>query len=263
MILVTGANFTHGASLRQMLASVRRHEPDMRVVVYDLGLTAWQRLRIRPGHARQELRRFPFENYPAYFDIRVRAGQFAWKPVILWDLLKDATEPVCWMDAGNVLLEPLTALRVTVQERGFYSPRTVGTIADWTHPRMLAYFGLDADWGRDKPNLSGACVAFDPSFEAARELARRWREGALIKDCIAPEGSDRKNHRQDQALLTVLAYLTGLGQTSPTESLGFLVQQDVDRVQSAVYRGLKRFLFPRGVPPALKRARDFLRGDPK
>jgi len=29
-------------------------------------------------------------------------------------------------------------------------------------------------------------------------------ECALRRECIAPEGSDRSNHRQDQAVLTIL-----------------------------------------------------------
>src|SRR5579871_1933923 len=255
MLLVTGADRTHGASLRQMLASVRRHEPDLRVVVYDLGLTRWQRLRI--GKRRQlEWRRFEFEKYPAYFDIRVKAGEYAWKPVIIADLVEEAGEPVLWLDAGCVVLEPLKALRAALRTCGFYSPRSGGTIADWTHPKMLAYFGLDADWARGKPNLNGGCCAFDPSFEEARALARRWREGALIRDCIAPEGSNRSNHRQDQALLTVLAYQAGLATKSDPNRLGFITHQDIDgRRKHAILVRVKRLLFPSGVPPALKRLR--------
>jgi hypothetical protein len=262
MLLVTGADRSHGASLRQMLASVRRHEPDLRVVVYDLGLTTWQRLRI--GKRRQlEWRRFEFEKYPAYFDIRVKAGEYAWKPVIIGNLLEEVREPVLWLDAGVVVLEPLTALRAALRNCGFYSPRSVGTIADWTHPKMLAYFGLDADWARDKPNHRAGCVAFDPSFEAARALALRWREGALIRECIAPEGSDRSNHRQDQALLTVLAHQAGLAEKSAPNPLGFLTHQDIDGWKSPFRRRVTSILFPRGVPPALKRLRALLRSGPR
>lgn len=32
----------------------------------------------------------------------------------------------------------------------------------------------------------------------------------MDKDCIAPEGSNRDNHRQDQAALSVLAHMYGL-----------------------------------------------------
>src|SRR5579863_234450 len=262
MLLVTGADRSHGASLRQLLRSVRRHEPNLRVVVYDLGLTIWQRLRI--GRRRQlEWRRFEFEKYPTYFNIRVKAGEYAWKPVIIADLLEEAGEPVLWFDAGVVVLEPLTALRAALRTCGLYSPRSGGTIADWTHPKMLAYFGLDADWARDKPNLNGACCAFDPSFEEICVLARRWREGALIKGCIAPEGSDRSNHRQDQALLTVLAHLAGLAGKSDPRPLGFLTHQDPERWKIRALTRLRDFLFPRGVPPALKRLRAWLRSSPR
>ena len=254
MILVTGADRTHGASLRQFLASVRRHDPALRVVVYDLGLTVWQRWRI--GRRRPlEWRRFEFGKYPAYFDIKVKAGEFAWKPVIVWDVMQDASEPVCWMDAGNVLTGPVSAIEAAVRKSGFYSPRSPGTILNWTHPKMLAYFGVDAGWARSKPNLNGACIAFDPSHRGARELARCWKEGALIRECIAPEGSDLTNHRQDQALLTVLAYLQAMASVSEPGCLGFEIQKDIDRWENPAYRRLKRFLFPRGVPPLLRRLR--------
>jgi hypothetical protein len=257
MILVTGADRTHGASLRQFLASVRRHAPALRVVVYDLGLTAWQRWRI--GRRRRlELQRFEFGKYPAYFDIRVKAGEFAWKPVIVWDVLQDASEPVCWMDAGNVLTGPVSAIEAAVRKTGFYSPRSNGTILNWTHPKMLAYFGVDAGWGRNKPNLNGACVAFDPSHRGARELARRWKAGALIRECIAPEGSDLTNHRQDQALLTVLTYLEAIASVSEPGYLGFEIQRDIDRRENPTYLLLKRCMFPRGVPPLLRKLRAHL-----
>jgi len=41
------------------------------------------------------------------------------------------------------------------------------------------------------------------------ELARPWYECSITRQCIAPDGSSRKNHRQDQSALTVLAALTG------------------------------------------------------
>ncbi len=217
MLIVTGADRTHGASLRQMLASVRRHEPDLREVVYDLGLTARQRRRIDKRVPGSEWRRFEFEKYPAYFDIRVNSGEYAWKPVIVADFLEKTGEPVCWMDSGVVVREPLTALRAAIRKCGFYSAQSVGTLLDWTHPKTLAYLGVEADWARDKRNRQASCVAFDPSVEPARELARRWRKGALIKDCIAPAGSNRMNHRQDQALLSVLAYMEGLAQQNPID----------------------------------------------
>jgi hypothetical protein len=226
LILVTGSDFTHAGVLRQFLASVERFEPALNVIVYDLGMTPAQSQALRRRFSRYEFRKFDYERYPGYFFIRVNAGEFAWKPVIVWKILSETNRPVCWMDAGNRLTENLDRLRASLSRTGFYSPRSPGSITDWTHPKMLEFFGLGPHWGDGRENLSGGCVAFDPRFEPALALARKWSEGALVRDCIAPEGSDRSNHRQDQALLTVLAHQAGLADSSAREFLGFQVQRD-------------------------------------
>jgi len=142
------------------------------------------------------------------------------------------------MDAGNVLIEDLSRIRAALSRAGFYSPRSGGTVNDWTHPKILEFFGLNARWGDGRENLNGACVAFDPGFDRALALARKWNEGALLKRCIAPEGSDRSNHRQDQALLTVLAHVDGLADVSDRGYLGYLIQQDHPR--PAITRATRR-----------------------
>lgn len=40
-------------------------------------------------------------------------------------------------------------------------------------------------------------------------LVRPWYECSITRQCIAPDGTSRKNHRQDQSALTVLAALSG------------------------------------------------------
>lgn len=40
-----------------------------------------------------------------------------------------------------------------------------------------------------------------------------WRDCALEKECISPEGSNRTNHRQDQSVLSILAHLNSLGKS--------------------------------------------------
>ena len=43
-----------------------------------------------------ELRTFDFSKYPQHFDITLEAGQYAWKPVIVLDVLREASCPVMW-----------------------------------------------------------------------------------------------------------------------------------------------------------------------
>lgn len=228
LTIVTGADASHGASLGQFVASVVRHEPEARLIVYDLGLDQTHRSAIAATAPRATLKRFAFERYPDWFDIRVSAGQYAWKPVIVATELKDAPGPLVWMDAGNVLLGRLHRLYGHVARLGFYSPNSSGDLAQWTHPGTLAHLGLTVDWTAGRRNVNGACVAFAPAHPQARALAETWAELAQVREAIAPEGASRANHRQDQALLGVLAHRAGLISNRREPRMRFATQQDID-----------------------------------
>lgn len=228
LTLVTGASSSHFKSLLQLLCSIAEHEPDMPVVAYDLGLHPYERAEVAALFPQYRLPRFDFRRYPAHVDLGRERGQYAWKPIIVWQVLARVAGPVCWMDAGNVLTARLNGIRSALAVRGFYSPVSKGTINDWTHPGMLDYFGVDAQWAAGRRNLSGACIAFHPRNLRALKLAKAWRDGALIKRCIAPRGSSRANHRQDQALLTVLAHRSGFPDAILREKPGFVIHQDID-----------------------------------
>ena len=229
LTIVSGADATHGVSLLQFARSVVAHEPFARLVLYDLGLTSRQRSRIRQAAPRAKWRRFDFAKYPPYFDITVSAGEYAWKPAIVGGELAKCRGLLCWMDAGNVVLARLLALRFETWRKGFYSPSSGGSVGKWTHPGMYDYFGLPHDWNTDQKPLNGACVAFNPRNKTALELGSEWARLAAIRECIAPAGSNRSNHRQDQALLTILALQRGLS-ASLSGRVGFQTHQDVEKL---------------------------------
>lgn len=61
------------------------------------------------------------------------------------------------------------------------------------------------------PNLSGSIIGFDASNEVILdELFEPWRLCAWEKDCIAPEGADKTNHRFDQAALSIAGHMYGV-----------------------------------------------------
>jgi hypothetical protein len=226
-VMVTGADRTHFKSLVNLVGSIARWEPEMRCIVYDLGLESGQRREFAEIFPEREVRRFDYSKYPAYFDIRVKAGEYAWKPVIFAEVFDEVKGCVGWFDAGNLLTGPLTLLRKVVQWRGFYSPLAKPSVAAWTHPATLAYLKAEK-WIYPKANLAGYCVCANYRSEKARLFARRWKECALVRECIAPPGSDRSNHRQDMSVLTVLAYQIGLPRYLSRFLLDFKCQQDVD-----------------------------------
>lgn len=203
--IITGADSSHSKSLMNLLNSVSFFENSVEVSVWDLGLTESERVELKNKFPEIKLKKFHFEDFPDYFNIKINAGEYAWKPEIIYQEAQDSKSLILWLDAGNMLTGKLTWIRKFIKACGFYSPYSTGTIIDWTHKSMLEKFNLDRKF-YFRPNLNGAIVGFDPDSEVGKNLLTIWRSCANDKFCIAPEGSNRSNHRQDQSALTCLAY---------------------------------------------------------
>lgn len=227
LTIVTAADRTHERSLLNLLGSIARREPNTHVVVYDLGMTddGLERIASRFPYV---VRTFDYSAYPPYFHITKNAGEYAWKAPMVKEVADEFGGLVCWMDAGNVVRYPLFRLRRLAYRRGYFSQTSTGTIKDWTHPGMLAFFGLPPDWKKNERNLNAACVIFDTRHARARTLLNDWAKYSHYKECIAPVGSSRANHRQDQALFTVLAYRSAEMPIPRYRHPEFLIQQDAD-----------------------------------
>lgn len=214
------------------LHSARTHELSAELIVYDLGMTESEIEEIERRFS-LTVQRFDYSSYPDFMNVKVAAGQYAWKPQILKEASSGRSGVLCWMDAGNLIERPLKGLVREANRAGYYSPYSSGTVRDWTHPKMLAYFGLPGDWMATARNLNGACVAFDLDSALGVQLLDSWASAAQVEVCIAPQGSNRTNHRQDQALLTVLAYRAGRpvnAAASARKLLGFSIHNDVERI---------------------------------
>jgi Protein of unknown function (DUF1647) len=226
-VLVTASDSSHYKSLCQFLLSLFKYEPNIRAIVYDLGLTEIERQYIKHDFPSIELRLFDYSKYPNYFNIKVNAGEYAWKPVIVCDILNEFKCCVCWMDAGNIITAPLVWIRKIIYKVGMYSPYSSGRISDWTHPKTLELLNVSKDL-LCKPNLNGACVAVFYQNLKVRRLVEQWKKYALLKEYIAPIGSSKTNHRQDQAILSVIAYQSGITNAIPSGFYGFMVHKDID-----------------------------------
>jgi hypothetical protein len=203
LVIVTGASSNHFGCLKNLLFSVSRFEPKTRVIVYDLGLTAEEHDELEKGG--YEVPKFRFGDYPPHVDIRVEAGQYAWKPIIIADLLRQLGGMILWLDAGNLIGQPLAQVRALLAECGIYSMTSNSTIERWTHPLTLRYLEASPEL-LPKSCRSAGMVGFRSGAPGIDELVERWKACALDSACIGPVGSNRDNHRQDQAVLTVLLY---------------------------------------------------------
>jgi len=211
--IVTAADSSHAKSLCQLLRSVITRLPTCSIICFDLGMTNDERSQATELLAKVdygELRLFPFDDHPPYFNIRVNAGEYAWKPVIIASVVDSRPNAlVIWLDAGNLVTNNLFWVLKIATREGFFSPWSSGTIAEWTHPKMLQMFNFPSYLTLAR-NLNAAVVFVDGSKVESRQLIKRWRECAESQACIAPLGSSRLNHRQDQAALTLLAYQSAL-----------------------------------------------------
>ena len=205
LVLVTGASSNHVRTLHGALECVRRHEPDSRLIVYNLGLTQSEWAEVRDRNPSCEARVFDYAHYPRWVDIRVQRGQYAWKPIIVGEVAEEVSGLFFWFDSGVYIQRRLSALRAVVLRDGIYTPRSPGGLARWTHPKTLKALGVPDSW-RGKSNRCGGIVAADTRRPHVMNLLQEWRRLALIKDCIAPRGSSRRNHRQDQSLLSILVH---------------------------------------------------------
>jgi hypothetical protein len=213
VIVVTAASSNHAGPLRYMLASLRAL--GARVECYDLGLTAAD-VRALPRWDGLFYHRFDYASYPPHMNVEVNAGEYAWKPAIVADVVErtraSATpEDVLWTDAGSYFhaLDPIAA-RIRASA-GLGIRTSSGTMGQWTHPRMLEHFGAAIDRFRDKPNADATLIGFATGHPSGavrdrvyRDIIVPWKACAMTRACIAPDGSSRRNHRQDQAALSYL-----------------------------------------------------------
>lgn len=229
--IVTGADSSHFKSLINLLNSIQKFEPETPVSIWDLGFTDNEISLINSSYPSYSISKFDYSKYPNHFNIKVKAGEYAWKPTIIFEEFKNADGIVLWLDGGDVLTRKLFWIKKFITKTGFFSPYSLGTIKQWTHPQMIQNFELK-DGFLNKPNLNGAIVGFDSKSKEAFDLLKAWYECAQNVDCIAPQGSNRENHRQDQAALTCLAYKQKMAPNSfyavIRSPLGIKIHQDAD-----------------------------------
>ena len=107
------------------------------------------------------------------------------------------------MDTRNLYTD-FNKLIDVLKTNYIYIPISPGTIPKWTHPKCLKY--MDGYKYISKKPRNGAVIGINYNINWVKKLIKEWKDLALIKECICPDGSYRSNHRQDQAVLTILYY---------------------------------------------------------
>ena len=148
---------------------------------------------------------FDYSLYPSYFNININAGEYAWKPIIFYNECKINRGIVIWMDSGNIINNQINVLVDCIKQSHIHSGVTSGDILKWTHPLTLKYMNCSNDYLKLQ-NRNGACIGVNYDMTWVQDFVEEWCNCAKINECIAPTGSNRTNHRQDQSILSILYY---------------------------------------------------------
>ncbi|CAI2180904.1 15347_t:CDS:2 [Funneliformis geosporum] len=213
--IITGASENHFCPLKSFLYTTHETIKEFkkaRVIVYDLGLSNEQieilgRLQ-KKGYL-TKLKKLDWSKYPKFWNISIARGEYAWKPGMIHEISKEYPGYVIWLDSGTKVKKFFFNNLVGFLEDfdGLVTPNSPGNMKTWTHKGVYEYFHDDHTKYDKLPNCNGAAIAFDTN--RTQTLIDDWYNCALDKNCIAPPGSSRKNHRQDQALLTYFAAKEG------------------------------------------------------
>jgi hypothetical protein len=229
LTIVTASDTSHFESLKQLIDSIKKYEKHANLIVFDLGLKVEELKELNNKYNNVEINKFEFSNYPKHVNLLSQDnGAYAWKPIIIEEILNLSKGLVLWCDAGNLLTRNLNPLKRYLIVNGFYSPLSSENIEKWSHPKTLN--SLDFPKNKFlKRNLNAAVIGirYKSKFKNLIDL---WKTSALQKDLILPKGANASNHRWDQTLLTLIYYrdYQKLYSLKTYFVFGIKVHQDID-----------------------------------
>jgi hypothetical protein len=191
----------------QLMYTYERHKEylNSKIIFYDLGLNEAQldelaqKMKVVDW---LEVRKFDFSKYPEHFEPCQQ--NYAWKPTLIHEIFEEKKGNVLYLDSANLILQNLQPIWNVLTEHGTYVPLCgSGTLKEWTLQQTLDYLDVDEEISMQR-NRAGNTCGFSYTFEEVRSMVSRWKDLALIKECIHPEGATRHNHKSDQSIMTIL-----------------------------------------------------------
>ena len=195
-------------TLNEFLSSIRKFKNNIieKVIVYDLDIIDehWDLIQKTFKESYFVFKKFDYKNYPEWYNININAGEYAWKPAIINECSLDYENNILvWMDSGTLITNYLDDLNKSIDNTNLHSGTTSGTIKDWTYYKTIEML---KPINSNLQNRNGSCIGFNCKTKWVKKFITEFYTYSRKKECIAPKGSSRKNHRQDQSLFTILYY---------------------------------------------------------
>ncbi|CAH1801273.1 unnamed protein product [Owenia fusiformis] len=214
--IVTAADCRYFSGLIEFVASIHYWEPNMTVIVYDLGLQPEQKKEAE-SWCNVQINALPV-NTPDHIKKESRK-RFSWKALVLQDAVMKYGA-IFYSDAGSVIRAPLEPIKKLIIADGHFFVQ--GQDEDTTtllHKGMYAYFGVNVTQLKGKPSFAGSVHGYVRGGLAEKHILRPLVKCSISPECITPIGSSLRNHRFDQSALSIIIYTSGIKIQPHTELL--------------------------------------------
>jgi hypothetical protein len=202
--IVTAANDTYFFALISLLESlIRSGNESLDCKIFDLGLKNWQRDWIEKFTPLNVicLNLPKLENMFKGWDEPTSLNHYAWKPVAIGQF-RTEYEGIFWIDAGVLVTRNLSEYISLVSEEGAlliknYNHRN----RDWTSQTCIERMKI-SNMELDSFQIMGNFFSISFSNRKGLSLFEEWFYWCRIEEVVK---GDRKTHRHDQTVLSILA----------------------------------------------------------
>jgi len=211
LTVLTGANDAYFGALTNAVGSIKFWCPHCDVLVFNLGLSESHLQLIERNWCNVQIawRDAYLHGNPRIYAFKANAIAYA---------LDAGFEYVFWIDAGSTILAPFDSYVLDMLRRDghlFVQGQDLDMLL-WTHRGMLARMNVsDASAFAHRPSYSGNTLGVRAHSAAHEHIIRPWLACARDMSCIAPDGSSTRNHRYDQAALSVIIHRLSFEQPPP------------------------------------------------
>lgn len=222
-VIVTAASSDHFNEVQALIKSIHTKlipiHKNIKVIFYDIGLTQKENEAMK-DYCRCEVRTFKFDQFPPHVHL---LGAYAWKPLIIFDVLKDFNF-VMWLDSCirflnrgikeklDYIFQKTKLVGIQLQQ----SPRWV--VSKHTKSDTFGYLD-ETECLYDYPELESGWIVISRNPFVVNTIIKPWVGCALTENCMThpfpsflkPCSKDlwkfllwTKCHRFDQSVLNII-----------------------------------------------------------
>ena len=225
LVVVTGSSENHLLANVNMMYSVIYTNCELPIVFVDFGLEEegldylirnmkiMHRIHLKLNStAKLYYRKFDFSHFPEWVDINDREvrGAYTWKVVSYFDVLNQTKRMIVWSDGGNLWSHSILKDTNRMAEEGLYTPYSGDSLQRWVHGKSKNFLKSNNMVRKvfdGKGMCTGGYILVNYYNEKAmNDVIFPLLQCAYTRKCISPLNTSRKNHRQDQAILSALVH---------------------------------------------------------